>query len=589
MKKFEDNLKNIKPKKLSESEKTQLWASINERITPKQSVIMSSFSFISVSYRYALVAVLVLALTIVGGGSVVMAQADHAKPGDRLFAIDVAQERIRLALADKKEKATLQIQFAEERLEEAKEVLVEQKVIAMAPDAAFVHVTATSTDTTATSTDDTASTTPNDDNSNNDPEPEDVNEAYTVALEHLERTRQRFLDQGNDMAILIIDNIIGELTDLATNHSGIFDNVKIDIDEDDDSVKVAIKASGDDGKTKIKIKQDDDGDTKVSIDTKITDEDGKHDSIISIKHDADGESKVKVKTKSRWDWWKRDRDEDDDEDEDDEDEDDKKKKKKNGKVVICHIPPGNPDDAHTISVGGGAARAHIAHGDTLGECEDDDGDNGDDNGDDDNATTTPDTAAPVISDFDETIGTTTASLHWHTDEDADTMLYWGIDSPLLLSSSTKVTNGGLTKEHTIDLDSLTASTTHYYFVTATDEAGNKATSSERSFTTLSDVIPEPVDETPPVIDELASSGTTATSTKITWSTDEEATSKVIYGTSTPLTLENMIDMVSDGTLVTTHDQDVTGLTASTTYYYFAVSADAEGNAATSSEESFVTN
>lgn len=42
------------------------------------------------------------------------------------------------------------------------------------------------------------------------------------------------------------------------------------------------------------------------------------------------------------------------------------------KVTICHIPPGNPGNAHTISVGAPAVEKHIAnHGDTLGPCPDD--------------------------------------------------------------------------------------------------------------------------------------------------------------------------------------------------------------------------
>lgn len=38
------------------------------------------------------------------------------------------------------------------------------------------------------------------------------------------------------------------------------------------------------------------------------------------------------------------------------------------KVVICHIPPGNPANAHTIEVGASAVSAHLAHGDVLGAC-----------------------------------------------------------------------------------------------------------------------------------------------------------------------------------------------------------------------------
>jgi hypothetical protein len=40
------------------------------------------------------------------------------------------------------------------------------------------------------------------------------------------------------------------------------------------------------------------------------------------------------------------------------------------KVTICHIPPGNPDNAHEITVGYFASLAHIAlHGDREGSCD----------------------------------------------------------------------------------------------------------------------------------------------------------------------------------------------------------------------------
>jgi hypothetical protein len=42
------------------------------------------------------------------------------------------------------------------------------------------------------------------------------------------------------------------------------------------------------------------------------------------------------------------------------------------KETICHIPPGNPSNAQTIRVGASAVPAHLAHGDTLGPCEDED-------------------------------------------------------------------------------------------------------------------------------------------------------------------------------------------------------------------------
>ena len=40
------------------------------------------------------------------------------------------------------------------------------------------------------------------------------------------------------------------------------------------------------------------------------------------------------------------------------------------KVTICHIPPGNPDERHTITVGAPSVAAHVReHGDYIGACQ----------------------------------------------------------------------------------------------------------------------------------------------------------------------------------------------------------------------------
>jgi len=39
------------------------------------------------------------------------------------------------------------------------------------------------------------------------------------------------------------------------------------------------------------------------------------------------------------------------------------------KVLICHMPPGNPDNPQNIEVGKSAVDAHLRHGDSLGSCE----------------------------------------------------------------------------------------------------------------------------------------------------------------------------------------------------------------------------
>jgi len=39
-----------------------------------------------------------------------------------------------------------------------------------------------------------------------------------------------------------------------------------------------------------------------------------------------------------------------------------------GKVVMCHVPPGNPANAHSITISPSAVNAHLAHGDYFGSC-----------------------------------------------------------------------------------------------------------------------------------------------------------------------------------------------------------------------------
>jgi hypothetical protein len=40
----------------------------------------------------------------------------------------------------------------------------------------------------------------------------------------------------------------------------------------------------------------------------------------------------------------------------------------NHKVAVCHVPPGNPGNKHTILINASAVPAHLEHGDTLGWC-----------------------------------------------------------------------------------------------------------------------------------------------------------------------------------------------------------------------------
>ena len=157
----------------------------------------------------------------------------------------------------------------------------------------------------------------------------------------------------------------------------------------DDKNEKAVKANDqeddedDDGLTQEEDDDDDDrgkSDDKNEKAVKANDqEDDEDDDGLTQEEDddddrgkSDDKNEKAVKATDREDDDDDDgftRDDDDDEDDDDDgltqedDEDDDRK------TTICHFPPGNPLNAHTISVGQHAAAKHmIKHGDTLGPC-----------------------------------------------------------------------------------------------------------------------------------------------------------------------------------------------------------------------------
>ena len=90
--------------------------------------------------------------------------------------------------------------------------------------------------------------------------------------------------------------------------------------------------------------------------------------------------------------------------------------------------------------------------------------------------------------------------------------------------------------------------------------------------------PSGPDTTPPVISNIVSSGVTANSATINWSTDEVSDSQVEYGLTTAY--GQSFPVPPNPALVTSHSVSLTGLTANTTYHYRVKSKDAAGNLAT---------
>lgn len=191
------------------------------------------------------------------------------------------------------------------------------------------------------------------------------------------------------------------------------------------------------------------------------------------------------------------------------------------------------------------------------------------------STGTADTTAPTISGMTATsITSSGATVTWTTNEASSSVVEYGTTTSY---GSTATGSSGVTS-HSVALSGLAANTNYYYRVKSADAAGNTATSTGSSFTTLS-----AADTTPPTISGVSASSITSTGATVTWTTNEASSSVVEYGTTT-----SYGSTATGSSGVTSHNVALSGLTASKLYYYRVKSADAAGNTATSAGSSFTT-
>ncbi len=115
-----------------------------------------------------------------------------------------------------------------------------------------------------------------------------------------------------------------------------------DDDDDENEDEIEIEVEVEKGKAKIEIEIDDE-EIELTLDTTDKEE------IFKKIKEITGLEENEIKRLTEFEI---------------EDDDDDRKK------TICHFPPGNPLNAHTISVGSKAAQTHILkHDDLMGECE----------------------------------------------------------------------------------------------------------------------------------------------------------------------------------------------------------------------------
>lgn len=183
-----------------------------------------------------------------------------------------------------------------------------------------------------------------------------------------------------------------------------------------------------------------------------------------------------------------------------------------------------------------------------------------------------DETAPIISSIATSTATSTATISWSTNETATSTLYYGLTSSY---GSSETNNSGVTS-HSYDLSGLTPNTTYYFQIETADSSGNISTSSDLF---LTDALP---DESGPTFSDISTS-TTGSSATISWQTNEESTSVLVYSPGPIYRFST-----STNSATTSHQFTISDLPSCTTFNFKLAGVDSLDNSATSSAYSFVT-
>ena len=191
-----------------------------------------------------------------------------------------------------------------------------------------------------------------------------------------------------------------------------------------------------------------------------------------------------------------------------------------------------------------------------------------------------DTIAPeFLSIAGISVEPTSISVVWTTDELSSGLVEYGRTSAYGQTSPESAT---VSMEHAQILTGLEAATTYQYRILAIDAAGNRRYSANKTITTAAE--PEIADNQAPAMTSISVSHVTATSSRISVTTDEESTARIEYGTSPGSTSHAL----SSSALSLSHDFSLSSLEPDTVYHFRVVVEDAAGNSFTSPDEILTT-
>ncbi len=167
------------------------------------------------------------------------------------------------------------------------------------------------------------------------------------------------------------------------------------------------------------------------------------------------------------------------------------------------------------------------------------------------------------------VNNNSAIISWETNDSASEYVVYSTSSNF--ASSLTVGSPGPYTFHSVSLSGLTAATNYFYYVysvyndvTSTDKNIINGNIEYYRFKTTNDI-------TLPTVTSISES-TLVNTTTITWVTNKQADSQIIYGTSTNFGSTTTLDSV----LTVQHSVTITDLLPNTLYYYKIRSTDANG-------------
>ena len=460
----EKKLSSIKPRKLSQKERRILWSEVqtgivSARVSAHHSDRYRFYNIQVVRYLYIylqkkkVAAIGLVAIGLVLSSSVIVMSANSARPGDFLFPIDLAAEKVQLAFSAKKNHNVLKVRFSEERLEEVKEILkeAEQADLSLGTEVT-INTSATSSTTTTT----TSQTTRKND--------ERINNALVITLDYLEKTKSEAEADNNNSSTEAIDGLINELMTVAEKRASLPQRFDAKIKDNRNKTRVEIK----------KAREDDEYTKEATTfkETKNYKTNGNNSTSISPERNDDSTSTNKDATTKR-------------QSEDNAASDDNEITDDNG---------GTPDRYEKKE----QERIYLdrERGDYRKDGEEDDNEDNDEHTIS-GAIGTTDAVAPVISEIGTIAGTSTALISWKTNEVADGMVWYGTTTPVTFGAQISDTDtttasaafsarqSALTMDHAITLSSLQSNTVYRYILASTDNEGNTTTFAEQIFKTSS--------------------------------------------------------------------------------------------------------